>query len=237
MSGIDGKLQSGIVYPEFYPISADDTVLNIGCGNGVQAVTYKGRFKKMIGVDINKDRLDQSGAIMKAYQISNFQALESDVEKIPLTELFDKILAIDIIEHVINPGALASEMYRLLKPGGSALITFPAMHDKWENLFRFIGRKVLRRKSKSIKADGWDPDVHQHDFSLSKWMDMMERAGFIHVVSRASTLFPPLHYLGIPKFWFTNRVIHRIDSFFCKLPVLKNYGQSLVCCLEKPLGA
>ena len=46
-----GKLLSGIIYPEFFPINESETVLNVGCGDGVQAVTYKGKFKKMVGID------------------------------------------------------------------------------------------------------------------------------------------------------------------------------------------
>ena len=123
-------------------------------------------------------------------------------------------------------------MYRLLKDDGELLITFPAMHDKWENLFRFVGRKILRRKGKTIRKEGWDPDAHQYDYKLSKWINILEDRGKL-INSRASTLFPPLHYLGLPKFWFSNRLIHAIDNFFCKLPVIKNYGQALVCKFKK----
>jgi len=228
-----GKLLSGIIYPEFFPLTEQDIVLNVGCGDGVQAVIYGGSFKSMLGVDINQDRLATARQLADYYGIKNFSTLNANAENIPLQEKFDKIIAIDIIEHAVNPERLISEFYRLLKDDGKLLITFPAWHDKWENLFRFIGRKILRRKGKTVRRPGWDPDEHQYDYNLKTWLKLMERGGFNLVKSRASTLFPPLHYLGLPKFWFSNKFIHKIDNFFCQRPGLKNYGQALVCVFEK----
>ncbi len=230
---ITGKILSGIVYPEFFPIDREETVLNVGCGNGVQAVIYKRNFKKMVGVDINQERLNISSLVMGKYNIKNFEAICANVEKIPLTEKFNKVIAIDIVEHLVNPENLISEIYRLLRNDGKLLITFPALHDKWENLFRFVGRKILRRKGKTIRKPGWDPDAHQYEYNLKKWLSIMEEGNFSLVDSRASTLFPPLHYLGLPKFWFSNKLIHGLDSRLCRLPIIKNYGQALVCIFRK----
>lgn len=230
-----GKLLSGIIYPEFFPIFRNETVLNIGCGDGVQAVIYRNSFKKMIGIDINQSRLDVAKQLADSFDVKNFETICANVEEIPLEEQFDKVIAIDIIEHVINPEKVIGEVKRLLKDDGKLLMTFPAMHDKWENLFRFVGRKILRRKGKTIIKSGWDPDVHQYNYSLRRWLDIMNDGGFCLVAYRASTLFPPLHYLGLPKFWFSSRVIHKIDNFFCRLPFFKNYGQALVCVFKKRL--
>lgn len=228
-----GKLISGIIYPEFFPISKEETVLNVGCGDGVQVIVYKGSFKNMVGIDINSERLEIAKKLMSYYGIDNFEAIEGNVENIQLNEQFDKVIAIDIIEHVIFPDRLVGEVYRLLENDGELLITFPAMHDKWENLFRFVGRKILKRKGKTIHKKGWNPDAHQYNYRLSKWISILKDGGFELINSRASTLFPPLHYLGLPRFWFSNRFIHAIDNFFCKLPIIKNYGQALVCKFKK----
>jgi len=223
-----GKLLSGIIYPEFFKINQNDEVLNVGCGDGPQAVLYKDSFKHMVGVDINKDRLDKAEQVKNFFNINNFEFICANVEDIPLEKQFDKVIAVDIVEHVIHPDKLVSEIHRLLKSDGELLMTFPAMHDKWELFFRFIGRKILRRKGKP-KKEGWDPDVHQYDYSLKQWIKLLEDGGFVLAKARGSTLFPPLHYYGLPRFWFTNSIIHSIDNWLCQLPFLKNYGQALVC--------
>jgi len=230
---INGKLLSGMVYPEFFPINKNETVLNVGCGNGVQAVLYNNSFKEMVGVDINKTRLNMSKQVIEMYDIKNFKTICANVEKIPIEEKFDKAIAIDIIEHVVHPELVINEIHRLLKDDGELLITFPAMHDKWENLFRFVGRKILRRKGKTVYKEGWDPDEHQYDYNLKQWLKIMEDGRFCLLASRASTLFPPLHYLGFPKFWFSNKLIHGVDKYLCGLPIFKNYGQALVCIYRK----
>ncbi|MFA5126635.1 MAG: class I SAM-dependent methyltransferase [Patescibacteria group bacterium] len=228
-----GKLISGIIYPKFFPLTEEDSVLNVGCGDGVQALVYKGKFKKMIGVDINEERLATARALMKENNIANFVTVQADVESIPLDEQFDKCIAIDIIEHVIHPNLVLKEMHRLTKAGGRILITFPAMHDKWENFFKFVGRKILRRHSRTVIKEGWDPDQHQYDYNLKQWLGFMSANGWQLKKSRASTLWPPLHYLGLPRFWFSNRFIHTIDDKLCRLDFLKNWGQALVCVFEK----
>lgn len=229
----EGKLKSGIIYPEIFKINPDETVLNIGCGDGVQALIYKDNFKKMIGIDINEHSLETARQLADYYNVKGLELIHGNVEKIPLEEKFDKAMAIDIIEHVINPDILVSEINRLLKESGQLIVTFPAMHDKWENLFRFIGRKILRRKGKTVYKEGWDPRKHQYDYPPKKWIKIVETGGFILIDSRASTMFPPLHYLGLTRFWFSNKLIHTIDSFFCQLPVLKYWGQTLVCIFKK----
>jgi glycosyltransferase involved in cell wall biosynthesis/ubiquinone/menaquinone biosynthesis C-methylase UbiE len=228
-----GKLLSGIIYPEFFPINKKESVLNVGCGDGVQALTYKDSFKKMVGVDINQKSLETAVKLRDYYNIDNFEVVEANIESIPLDEKFDKVIAIDSIEHVVNPDKMVNEINRLLEDNGKLLVTFPAMHDKWENLFRFIGRRILRRKGKTVYKEGWDPNQHQYNYKLKKWISIIEANGFEFIDSRASTLFPPLHYLGIPRFWFSNKFIHTVDNYFCKLPVIKNYGQSLVCVFKK----
>jgi 2-polyprenyl-3-methyl-5-hydroxy-6-metoxy-1,4-benzoquinol methylase len=230
-----GKLSSGRVYPEFFPIAKEETVLNIGCGDGVQAVIYGGNFKKMTGIDISQDRLITARQLAQAYGFNNFSAVCANVEEIPLDERHDKIIAIDIIEHVINPEKVMAEIYRLLKEEGSLLITFPVLHDKWENFFRFVGRKILRRQGKTVRRPGWDPDAHQYDYKLKDWFSLMGKNGFLLTDYRATTMFPPLHYLGLPRFWFSNDFIHAIDGFFCRLPVFRDFGQSAVCIFKKKI--
>lgn len=233
-----GKLASARVYQEFFPFTASDTVINIGCGAGPQAVIYRGQYQQMVGVDINAERLAQADATLRQNGITHYQTACADVEHLPLPDgVFDKALAVDVIEHVRDPQRMCSEAHRVLKPGGVMLITFPALHDHYVRLFSRIGR-LLGRKSKSQRAafdkpDEWHPDAHNQEHSVQEWSALVESCGFRLVDSRASTLFPPLHLYGVPRFWFTNPIIHRIDSALAHTRLLRNYGQALVALYEK----
>lgn len=228
-----GKLLSSMVYPEFFVIKKNDLVINIGCGNGPQAIIYEGAYAKMIGIDINQDRIDQSIKIMEKFGVENYEPIFANVEDLPIEkEFFDKALAIDIIEHVQDPNKMCKEIHRVLKNKRELLITFPAMHDKYVDFVSWVGRVIFRKKKK-IESAEWHPDAHNHDYSLKKWIQLVESNGFILKKSRATTMFPPLHLYGVPRFWYSNNLIHRIDSIICTLPLIKNCGQTLLCRFEK----
>jgi SAM-dependent methyltransferase len=61
---------------------------------------------------------------------SNISCQCADIEKLPYhDDLFDKILSISTIEHVLDDKKGMQEMYRVLRPGGVLLLTTEFNHD------------------------------------------------------------------------------------------------------------
>lgn len=229
-----GKIISGRIYPEFFALNSSDRVLNIGCGEGAQTVVYAGRYWEMMGIDINQGRLEKSREAMHLYNVEGYTAITANVENMPFRSgVFDKAIAVDIIEHVKSPHQLCREAHRMLNENGELLITFPSMHDKFTNLVTALVHIIRKQKRNKAKPGDWNPDAHNQRYPVSEWVRIVEESGFELIKARASTLFPPLHLYGIPRFWYVNNFIHRIDSWFCRQPVLRNYGQSLVCVFKK----
>lgn len=224
---LEGKIKSARVYCEFFALNKNDIVLNIGCGQGAQALAYKGQFKKMIGVDINCEKLKNDSV-----KVENYETICANVENIPLENgMFDRAIAIDIIEHVLNPRLLCLEARRLLKSDGEILIGFPMTYDKYRDFFSWIGKIFWgRKKAKSTK---WNPDAHNQKHSFKEWIDIIRDSGFCLQRIRATSLFPPLHLFGIPRFWFTNNIIHKIDSFLCRTPIINRLGLTMICVFKK----
>ena len=251
---LEQKIISGRVYSTFYDMKSGDAVLNLGCGMGPQIATFKGRFSLMIGADIVLEKLAFAENAADYYGVS-FRSCCTNVEELPFkSRAFDKIIAIDTIEHVYNPNRLLDEASRVLKDDGTMLITFPCMLDRWKALFEWFQRPWRQKldslvntikgflrptpakpESKVSPADGeqFDPDPHRQEMSPRKWKKLFEQSGFHMVKSRGTTLFPPLHVLGVRKFWYTNDLIFRVDSFLSSLVFLKNLGQSKACVLRK----
>lgn len=229
-----GKVLSSRVYPEFFRFKPDDRVLNVGCGEGPQLAVYAGSFGSMVGVDIVSERLAGFRRLAAALGLAGVETVESNVEAMPLPDAtFDAALAIDIIEHVEHPEALLREMFRLLKPGGRLLITFPAMHDKFVD-----GLSALRRLfggKRRPAPTGWHPDDHQHEYPVGRWMDLAKQAGFVWRRSRATTMFPPLHLYGLPRFWFSCGPLHAVDRAVASLPGVQNLGQTVMAEFAKPV--
>lgn len=227
----EGKILSSRVYPEFFPIHSDATVVNLGCGVGPQAVVYKNHCKRMVGVDLNAERLEASKVLLKERDVTGYDTVCAPVETTGLpSDSFDTALAIDIIEHLSDPIGILKEAHRLLKPGGELLLSVPAMHDHYVHTFRFIGT-LCGWKTQELPEGHLD--AHNSAFTVSGWENLAVSAGFSVVRTRASTLFPPLHLYGVPRFWFTNDGIHAIDSFFCHLPIVKRFGQAYLMVLRK----
>lgn len=228
----DGKVISSRVYPEIFPFNKNDEVVNLGCGVGPQAVVYAGTFRRMVGVDMNEDRLEQSKVLLAECGVENYETTCASVEQAGLSSgSFDKALAIDIIEHMPDPKKLLQEARRLLKPGGELLVSVPAMHDHITHALSALG-KLFGRKTTHLPEG--HPDAHNASHSIGGWETLVKQAGFVIIRTRATTLWPPLHLYGVPRFWFTNPLLHAVDRFLCTLPIVKRFGQAYLMVAKKP---
>ncbi len=224
-----GKVLASRIYPRFFPLDPQDRVVNLGWGEGPQAVVYAGQGREMVGVDINPERVRRSVEAARAAGAVGYRAICANVEETGLDAgAFEKAIAIDVIEHVEHPERLLAEARRLLVPGGRLLITFPALHDRYVDVGGWL-KRTLRRRTAPVHPDGWDPDHHNQDRPVSAWLRMTREAEFTLERSRASTLFPPLHLVGVPRFWFSNPLVRAVDGFLARLPGVRRWGQTLVC--------
>ncbi|GEM_PF-1176760 len=94
-------------------------ILDIACNDGVLTHSYL-KYGEVIGVDINKRAI----AATKKKGIKAFCMDISELSE-SYNESFDVIIAGDIIEHIFDSDAFLMHINRLLKPGGSLLLTTP----------------------------------------------------------------------------------------------------------------
>ncbi len=62
------------------------------------------------------------------------------------TESFDTIISTQVMEHASNPYKMASEIYKVLKPGGKVIVTAPFLipfHSDPNDYFRFTADGLL----------------------------------------------------------------------------------------------
>jgi SAM-dependent methyltransferase len=96
------------------------TVLDFGCGPGIEAVEMAERgAHRVIGIDIRQKWLQMAEARAQAAGVADRCTFAKTWEA-PV----DVILCIDCFEHFADPAAILRQMRRLLKPGGRVLVSF-----------------------------------------------------------------------------------------------------------------
>lgn len=97
-----------------------EKLLDIGCGIGNIADLYEKKIKEIHGIDISKSAIKQ-------FTKRGHKGKQYDLDRgIPYPDnTFKTILALDVIEHVIDPIQLAQEIERVAQPGAQIIITTP----------------------------------------------------------------------------------------------------------------
>jgi ubiquinone/menaquinone biosynthesis C-methylase UbiE len=112
-------------------------VLDFGCGDGQLSLflAREKRPRRVVGVDLNPAAIERARAALATVA----DRIEADVEflvgspqGLPQPERsFDTLLAFDCLEHVMAPGPILREWYRVLRPGGRCLIEWYPFKGPW----------------------------------------------------------------------------------------------------------
>lgn len=100
---------------------AEADILDVGCASGhlMAAMERKNPGWRTTGVEISATAVAEG-------RKKGREILEGSIEELPLPEAsFDLILLQHLIEHVVNPEALARKLAVALKPGGRIVIETP----------------------------------------------------------------------------------------------------------------
>ena len=114
------------------PFVSGKQVLDVACGEGYGShLMAQWGAKSVYGVDVDSD------TIKKASQMFNDEGLtylDANAEELPFQDYsFDVIVSFETIEHLDAPEKFLSEIKRLLKPGGTVLLSCPNDYYYYEN--------------------------------------------------------------------------------------------------------
>jgi 2-polyprenyl-3-methyl-5-hydroxy-6-metoxy-1,4-benzoquinol methylase len=151
------------------------SILDYGAGIGqlTRRLLEHGRFSSVSAADIMATPFDLPEGI---------EWVEQDLN-LPLAwreGAFDAVVASEVIEHLENPRFMIREFYRILRPGGVALITTPN-NESWRSLL-----SLLIRGNYTMFGD----------LSYPSHITPLLRKDFGWAFTEAG--------FGFPKFYFTN---------------------------------
>ena len=155
-----------------------DTLLDVGCGNGLLLYQLRHRFKKLVGLEYSAHRLDQAKLNLTDH---DFTPVLGSAEN--MTELgsgsIDCVVSADTIEHVPDVYPAASELFRVLKPGGTLVINTPNIAFLKKRIILLIGRfPSTSQPNEGLGSDILFDGGHLHYFTFRSLSLLLERAGF-----------------------------------------------------------
>jgi len=102
---------------------------DVGCSQGIVSFLLAERGDEAVGFDVSKAALEfaeAERASRPADQRSRVSFAFGDAVAVPAEDAsFDSAVVGEVLEHVDDPIAVARELFRILKPGGTVVVTVP----------------------------------------------------------------------------------------------------------------
>ena len=188
-------------------IKPGDRVLDAGCGSGRHACEchrHPGVF--VAGMDINAEDLSAAKKNLTLHDHIGehgggaWGLAAGDVSNLPFPDgCFDVVICSEVMEHVPEEKKAASEIARVVKPGGRLVVSVP----------RRLPEKICWRLSREYRDT---PGGHIRIYKKKGVTTRFEGVGFDNVS------FHFAHSLHTPYWWMKCLAgIHRTDLFIIKL--------------------
>ncbi len=125
---------------------APGVALDLGCGTGAGLRKLERDGRRVLGLDLRPE-----GLAATRRQRPECWLVQADADSLPLGDAtVDLITALDVLEHVDDRAALA-EIRRVLRPGGVAVLTVPALQWLWSYRDEDAGHR-LRYGRRELQA-------------------------------------------------------------------------------------
>jgi ubiquinone/menaquinone biosynthesis C-methylase UbiE len=156
-------------------------VLDAGCGPGVLVdELVRGAKCEFWGVDASRQMVSRATERYAGWPRVHFAVGRVEDLDFP-SESFDAVLSMGVLEYLADTVSAVTEMYRVLKPGGTLIVTLPNAQSPFRIWQRRVWQPILRRLSmlnRWIPAlERLVPPVQHHEFRYSTHRMIYEELG------------------------------------------------------------
>jgi len=205
-------------------------ILDAGCGTGLM-LNYLVKYGKVIGIDNSKEALgfcQQRGLKNVKY---------GDLEGLKFSNLtFDVVTILDVLEHVKDDKKALKEIFRILRSGGTILMTIPALpwlwssHDDVNHHYRRYTKKEIETKVEKAgfileKVTYFNSLLFIPSLFSRKGISFLNKLGFFKQHFDLAEFPPFLNNFLTQVFYLETEVMHHVD-----LPI----GMTLLVQAKKP---
>jgi ubiquinone/menaquinone biosynthesis C-methylase UbiE len=195
------------------PVGPGVRVLDLGCGGGRHAFEALRRGADVTAFDMDQSELDSVAAMFTAMDKAGEVPEGATGEIVQGTALdmpfedgsFDRVIAAEVLEHIPDDMTAMREIFRVLRPGGTAAVTVPS----------FLPERICWALSEAYHTA---PGGHVRIYTLAELSAKLKSVGFE---------IGPHHYahgLHSPYWWIKCAVGVNNDDH----PLAKAYHQLLV---------
>ena len=199
---------------DFLP-ARTDRVLDIGCGPAVLADELLERVDEFCGIDLSPAMIERGRARMHGHPLGSRCRLSvGDAEALAFDDgSFPAVVALGLLEYLPSYQGALAEIFRVLRPGGVAVLAVPNRAALYRRCRRVADRTRLVLK----RLLGRAPRATEHfavNYCVPRGLDdELRRAGFEPVAGRyCNFVFYPLHELHAGASLALNRALSGLSS-------------------------
>jgi|SRR3989344_4723769 len=142
-------------------IDPQDTVLDIGCGNGALTFDVAKKAKRVVGIDFSKANIDTA---KRKYSTSNVEYFCQDALKNLPAGKFEVIILSNVLEHIEERVALLKQVKNR---ASKFLIRVPMINRDWITLYK-----------KELGVEYRLDKTHFIEYTMEEFRDEVEKSGF-----------------------------------------------------------
>ena len=177
-----------------FAITVDDTLLDVGCGEGVATLFAVRQGASVIFTDSEHDKVRDLARQVEAQTDKPNLGLVSNSLPLPLADgCASKVVCMEVLEHIDQPEPFMTELVRMGRPGAQYLLSVPA--PVGEHLQQGIA-----------PASYFQSPNHVQIFTPERFAALVEDAGLVIEHRQATGFF---WVMGMIFFWASERAAGR----------------------------
>jgi 2-polyprenyl-3-methyl-5-hydroxy-6-metoxy-1,4-benzoquinol methylase len=199
-----------------FAISAEDVVLDVGCGDGGNSLFCAFRGAHVIVADIDAHKVESTRQRLADTPARLVQGVVSDANPLLLEDgIASKVISMEVLEHVDDTAQFLSELVRVGKPGAQYLLSVP------DPVQEHLQKKVA-------------PASH---FEKPNHVRIIERAEFEKMVTDAGLVIEGHEYYGFYwSVWWLFFWVCKVDLSNAHHPLLDSWAKTWDILMDSPNG-
>ncbi len=220
----------------------NDRLLEINCGTGIDALALATQGMSVYATDISEGMIEAARAKIEQHGLSSRARAEvlgfeelGTVRGDPFDGGYSNFDGLNCIQ---DPGPIARELARLIRPGGYFVATILPDFCLWETLSMFLRLNVAgafrRRSSGGVEANLGGKTFRTFYYSPEGFARHFTENFKVVGVLGLNIFTPPMNHLRAYRILRPILpILYRVDALVSRLPVFRRIGDQMIIVLQR----